>query len=84
MNPELEQVIQDLHALIAHDPNPAHKPIYAQCLQALLRLQQAMHAQTAGLGAGGPGPGPAQAGPPQAGSAGTEDPRAALIAALGG
>lgn len=37
------RVIQDLHGLIAHDPNPQHKVIYTQCLQALLKVQAEIH-----------------------------------------
>lgn len=37
------EVIQDLHDLLAHDANPQHKVVYAQCLQALLKVQAGAH-----------------------------------------
>lgn len=49
----LQQVLQDLHALVAHEPDPQLKATYAQCLQALLKAQhQKMEAaQQPGAGA---------------------------------
>jgi hypothetical protein len=37
---DLQKVIQDIHTLMANDPDHAAMPIYAQCLTALTRLQQ--------------------------------------------
>lgn len=35
----LQQVITDVHALVAHEPDPQLKATYAKCLQAFLTAQ---------------------------------------------
>jgi hypothetical protein len=48
----LQQVLQDLHALIAILPDPAHTRIASQCLTALAGIQKDLM-QPAGPGGGG-------------------------------
>jgi hypothetical protein len=82
---ELQGAIQMLHAAIATEPDPEDKAALTQCLQNMMKVQ-AKNMQQEGQGPNGgppPGQGPA-APPPGPPPEAMEDPRAALMAQLGG
>ena len=62
----LQQVIQDLHSLIAVLDDPSHTKIASQCLTALTGIQRDLMQPTGG-GPGGPGGGGGGAGAPPPG-----------------